>query len=450
MTGSPDFKPSHKDDQTSKNVPSQVPPYDLLSLQGLSASPLSKEYLLNSDLGRLSAVIERTLVDVNFLNEFVGYYQAACRDSTVETMVFRHRMCQVISALARKQTEAGSKESYATMSRLSIITQSFLDDLEHNPTAQVPTSLNELVHTCVGVLQGLAKYRRLVRPKQPLEAELAGKVLKASLLWSSIYEQNLDHVIRGCEISGLSKNPELNNEVASLVEMQFEWKHESLDPLRPNNEMLIEIWTKTFDLAGQLGDYRFADSIIPIAKEFLERSLSEEPNVVVSELDSDEQISHKISTAGALDKCESAALNALAHCQYKLDAAPVWKRILAEGSFMSAHWRLALVALADLDPELTAPYLAELLNTLGMRPTPHIDRQRLRRSMRHELMAYLRFPGTEDVLVQVFDVNKEIHVKPTRHERLRSLFEKMLINPEEKWSQAALKRLEYALDQFPE
>lgn len=448
MTGPPEFDPSKEEAETQDASASRVPPEDLLSGQNLSPGPLSHEYLLSGDSDRLASVIERALCDINLLNEFIDQCQSLRANPAVEMNGFCDRLCQAIATSFGKHQEDRLADEYNSLLKLSSIVEYLFDSIEHKSADQMPPSLNQLLHACVGVAHTLASDRGVFASAEVHEIPHPKDVTWGSIAWGRVYAQILNHISRGLEIGKSQKNQELVDVVTRLLEMQFEWRRQGFSPVESNHESIINIWQRVFLLAERLADSRFTDDILIVAEQFIKYSLSEEPDVVVSETDDDEVIDSKLMIAEALEMCEMAALYALAKCQDTLRPVFLWQRILEEDSFMSVRWRLALVALANVDVAETSPHLARLLNHLARQSGIEPDQLKLKNLMRHELMSYLERPGTEDVLVRVFDTDEEFHVKPVRQQRLISLLNKMLAQPSESWGEHALTRLKYALDSF--
>jgi hypothetical protein len=448
MTGSPEFEPPQKKSENPQRLSAQIPSDNLLSGQEISQVPLSMEYLLAADLDRLSDTIERALGDIELLNEFIDKLSPLCADSTQEMEAFHDRLCQAVAVSLKKHEKNRFEDQYNSLLNLSHIVEFFFDALQDNSVKRMPTSIHGLLHASVEVVQKLASDRHIVSSSETLKASTPEEFLWRSVAWGRSYAQVLDHIGRGLTMSEAPQSSDLIEKVKQLVEGHFDWKREGLGPLQCNHAGVIRIWDSVFLLADTLADSRFSDAILGFAEEFLKRRLSEEPDVVVSESDSDEDIDIKNTIADALDMCECSTLYALASCQYDLRPVPLWQEILDKGSFMSEPWCLALVALAKLDPSETEPHLVQLLNRLGKKPGSQSEEKALRKNMRDELMRYLDMPLTELALVRVFDRDAEAFVEPTRHERLMRLFNKMLEQPDERWNEQALKRLRWAYERL--
>jgi hypothetical protein len=448
MTGSPEFDHSNKEAETPDTSASRVPSEDLLSGQNLSPAPLSDEYLLGADTDRIASVIERALHDIDLLNEFIDQYQFLCANSAEDMNEFCDRLCQAIATSFEKHQENRIADEYKSLLKLSSMVEYLFDSIDHKPADEMPPSLNQLLHVCVRVVYKLALDRSAFASAEDCDSAHPKGPSWSSMAWGHVYAQIIDHISRGLKIGSSGQNPELVDVIQRLLEMQFAWRREGFSPVESNHEGIIRIWQKVFLLAETLADSRFVDEILIVAEQFLKYSLSEEPDVVVSDTDSDEDIDSRLMLAEALELCECAALYALDKCQDNLRPVFLWQRILDEGEFMSGRWRLALKALAKIDVDETSPYTARLLNLLARKSIMEPDRMGLRKRMLRELMSYLEKPGTEDVLVRVFDTNEESHVKPVRQQRLISLLHKMHARPNESWSPQALKRLKYALDRL--
>lgn len=446
MTGTPEFNPSDKDAETRDASASRVPSDNLLSGQNLPQAPLSDEYLLGGDTDRLTTLIERALKDIDLLNEFIDRCQPLCSGTAEEMNRFSDRLCHVIAASFEKYQHDRIADEYKSLLKLSSLVEYLFDSIGHKSPDQMPTSLNQLLYVCVRVAHTLASDRHVVVSGEGHDSAGPKEPSCGSMAWGFVYAQILDHLSRGVRIGSFERNQELVGEIQRLLEMQFEWRGEGLSPVESNHEGVINVWQKVFLLAETLADSRFADSILIVAEQFLKYSLSGEPDVVVSEADSDEDIDCMLMLAEALESCERAALYALAKCQDNLRPVFLWQRILEEGEFMSVEWRLALKALANIDVAETSEHLARLLNVLGRKSGIELEGMGLRKRMRQELMLYLEKPGTEEVLVRAFDMAEEFHVKPVRQRRLISMLNKMLARPSESWTERALTRLKYALD----
>jgi hypothetical protein len=449
MTGFPNFDPLPSKRETPKeptaeNTSSDTP----LSSHELPQPSLSEEYLLGADTQRICEVVEQCLGDAEFLNQFSTNCYTLYVNGGNQFDSFSDRLCQALVISLDRCRERGFGEQYDSLHKLSSLVEFFYCLIEERSPAPIPSALDHLVLACIDIAQNLAQDRKRFKFTESSEYRAPDELLLDSIAWGHVYAQALEHISRGLSRGDRQQNAELLEKIQQLLEMQFALRHEGLGPIQSNHYGVILIWQKTFLLAERLGDSRFSDSILDLAKEFVERSLSEEPGVVIFETDSDDDAQVKLTVSESLEMCERAALHALAKCQDNLQPVSLWKRILDDGSVLSGAWCLALVALADIDLSETSEYLVQFLNRIGRRGGILFARPQNSELMHDTLMKYLEKTGTAEILQQAFDPSTEPCVQLTRHKRVLSIFRMLLASPREEWDSLALKRLQYVVDGF--
>jgi hypothetical protein len=437
--------PSPEEQKGSGAEPQGMSDEDL-SQVNLAKVPLSVECLLGADAGRLGELIEAALGDKDRNNTLIDQLLLLCTDESNEQIAFRDTFCSVVSqVLGKYVTQENVIERHRCVVRLSVLVSFFLDALRDNSITRIPESLALLVRTSITALETLENERKCLPQAEgagnPEEGERNHRFEELIDLHLLV----LENVSRALRSKQLRRDPDLVENVKGLIQKQLDWEQEGLSPAYATHRGMIQIWTCVFTLASKLPDTRFSDPLLRLAEEFAERALSEEPDVVTSVSDTEEELDAKLELSEARQLCEQAAYEALAKCQDRntLKTAALWRQLLDGGTPWLPQWQLALTALTAIDTSDTSEYLGQLIQSLIKRKSPSLEQEGQKGSLKHTLMSCLDNHGIDLPLLEVLD--SEEYLNEGQIAKVRLILNSMMLTPKRRWSATSVMKMNTVL-----